>query len=73
MFLYGIFPTMITEEDFVLYLQSAVGFFGNKIQWHHKISLVTPAQQHHESQQNIMAVAVLWSPTPLLSSMKYPL
>lgn len=63
---------MITEEDFVLYLQAAVWFVGNKIQWHPKISLATPAQQLRESQQNIMAVAVLWSPAPPLSSMKYP-
>lgn len=60
---------MITDEDFVLYPQTAVWFVGNKIQWSPKVSLVAAAQQHHESQHNVMAAAVLWSPTPLLSSM----
>lgn len=35
---------MITEEDFVLYVQSAVCSVGNKIEGHLKESLVTPAQ-----------------------------
>lgn len=50
---------MITKENLVLYLQTAVWLAGNKIQWSLKISLVTAAQQHHEPQHNVLAVAIL--------------